>query len=645
MSVSPPRHLLSTMRAVLVLMLSAALLIGGTQLAFAETTAATATAGAAAAEVTTSQSAEASSASCPAPDEETPAPVYEATRLGGAMLSADQLRTAVLVISVGKGLGIKPRGIQVALAAALQESSMLPWMVKNDYVGLFQQLYDPSTGQYGAYDRLDPVGASRMFYEELVALVPKYETDTRKDWQIAEAVQQTREGRLFDTRRATAVALMKKYQAGTKAYEFEPVPEPACTEPADPTSTGPSGISDTFDPGMIISDDVFYNSGAMTVDEVRDFIATKGADCTGDWCLKNISLHTQDQPPDQYCDAYAGSDADDAASVIAKVSVACHINPQVMLVTLQKESGLLDRSQVSEQTYSAAFGWHCPDSGPGGSANCDPAYAGFFKQAYGMAKQWSRYVVDPGKYRYQAGQTQMVLWNVAPSGCGGTAVAIKNKATASLYNYTPYQPNAAALAAYPGTGDACSAYGNRNFFFLFGQYFGTTGGVAVDVKGVDVTIPYSPAVPGALVGAVVKAPNTAMAKGIAAGLAALGTPYVWGGGTAGGPADEGCARGGGASNSCAGLVGFDCSGLTGYVLTSAGFSLGDNSGAQRSGGTSVAWSDGRPGDIVGWNGHVAIFLGAINGIEYVLEAPDVGRTVSIRAVYGSHDSELHRYWS
>ena len=55
-------------------------------------------------------------------------------------------------------------------------------------------------------------------------------------------------------------------------------------------------------------------------------------------------------------------------------------------------------------------------------------------------------------------------------------MTIQNTATASLYNYTPYQPNAAALAAYPGTGDACSAYGNRNFFYLFRKYFGSTGG-------------------------------------------------------------------------------------------------------------------------------------------------------------------------
>ena len=166
----------------------------------------------------------------------------------------------------------------------------------------------------------------------------------------------------------------------------------------------------------------------------------------------------------------------DAATVIATVSTACGINPQVMLVTLQKESQLLDRTDPTETTYNAAWGWHCPDTGPGGTANCDPAYAGLFNQAYGMAKQWSRYRVDPGKYHYQAGQTVTILWNVAESRLRGSTSHHREPGHRALYNYTPYQPNAASLAAYPGTGDACSTYGNRNFFYLFVKNFGPTGG-------------------------------------------------------------------------------------------------------------------------------------------------------------------------
>ena len=49
-----------------------------------------------------------------------------------------------------------------------------------------------------------------------------------------------------------------------------------------------------------------------------------------------------------------------------------------------------------------------------------------------------------------------------------------NQATANVYYYTPYQPNSTALAAGYGTGDSCSAYGNRNFYNYFTDWFGST---------------------------------------------------------------------------------------------------------------------------------------------------------------------------
>ncbi|MEP6979481.1 MAG: NlpC/P60 family protein [Nakamurella sp.] len=413
-----------------------------------------------------------------------------------------------------------------------------------------------------------------------------------------------------------------------------------------------NGGSTAFDPGFIVSDEVFYNSRAMAPEQVQAFLDAQGAACEGASCVKNLRVTTPDVPADQYCSAYTGGADELASAVLARASVACGINPQVMLVTLQKESALLTRSSVSPASYTAAWGWHCPDSGPGGAANCDPAYAGFFNQMFGMAKQWARYRVDPDKYHYRAGETTNILWNVAETGCGGTDVTIRNTATASLYNYTPYQPNAAALASYPSVGDRCSAYGNRNFFFLFQKYFGVTGGgiiATVAVNGVQVTIPDSPSVAPEVRGAVITAPNESVARGLAVGFASVGLPYVWGGGTNGGQADQGCSRGGTAKNSCGGTVGFDCSGLTAYVLTTAGFAVGTNSGSQRAGGLSVPWSAGQPGDLIGYSGHVAVYLGKINGVDYLLEAPDVNKFVQIRAVYGrssgsSADGMLHRYW-
>ena len=47
---------------------------------------------------------------------------------------------------------------------------------------------------------------------------------------------------------------------------------------------------------------------------------------------------------------------------------------------------------------------------------------------------------------------------------------------------------------------------------------------------------------------------------------------------------------------------------------------------------------------------MAIYLGVINGVEYLLEAPSVGDFVHIRPVYFTNggspaDSVLHRYWT
>jgi peptidoglycan hydrolase-like protein with peptidoglycan-binding domain len=51
---------------------------------------------------------------------------------------------------------------------------------------------------------------------------------------------------------------------------------------------------------------------------------------------------------------------------------------------------------------------------------------------------------------------------------------MSNQATHSLYLYTPYTPNAAALNAGYGIGNSCSAYGNRNFFQYYTDWFGST---------------------------------------------------------------------------------------------------------------------------------------------------------------------------
>lgn len=222
-----------------------------------------------------------------------------------------------------------------------------------------------------------------------------------------------------------------------------------------------------FDPGDIISDEVFFDSGAMSASEVQSFLNSKVTTCkSGYTCLKDYRQDTPSKSADAYCGAYQGKANESAATIITKVSRACGISPEVILVTLQKEQGLVTHVWPSDWRFDKAMGFGCPDT-----AACDPTYGGFFYQIYYGARQFQRYAQAPTRYNYQVGRTNNILFHPSAS-CGSKAVYISNQATAGLYNYTPYQPNAAALANLYGTGDSCSSYGNRNFWRYFWEWFG-----------------------------------------------------------------------------------------------------------------------------------------------------------------------------
>jgi hypothetical protein len=228
-----------------------------------------------------------------------------------------------------------------------------------------------------------------------------------------------------------------------------------------------------FDPGMIISDGVFYDAGTMSAAQVQQFLDSKGASCSpsaGNTCLKSFRQATTTRGADARCTGtYAGAANETAAQIIAKVAAACGINPQVLLVTLQKEQGLVTATAGrSEAVYRKAMGYGCPDT-----AACDSQYYGFFNQVYSAAKQFKNYQANPTRYGHRAGMVNQVRFH-PNAACGSSAVHIRNQATAGLYNYTPYQPNAAALGAGYGTGDSCSSYGNRNFWNYFTDWFGST---------------------------------------------------------------------------------------------------------------------------------------------------------------------------
>jgi uncharacterized protein with LGFP repeats len=140
------------------------------------------------------------------------------------------------------------------------------------------------------------------------------------------------------------------------------------------------------------------------------------------------------------------------------------------------------------------MGYGCPDT-----AACDSTYNGLFNQLYMAARQFQRYRAGvAGSYR--AGRTYAISYypmvanaygdNTGNQRCGTQTVTIANAATAGLYNYTPYVPDAAALKAGYGTGDSCSSYGNRNFWAYMTDWFGGPTAIsdeydALRTSGVD----------------------------------------------------------------------------------------------------------------------------------------------------------------
>lgn len=208
-----------------------------------------------------------------------------------------------------------------------------------------------------------------------------------------------------------------------------------------------------FSAGRIVDDAVFTNTGTMSITDIQLFLNSKVPNCQpGFTCLKNYVENGKS-----------------SAQIIWEQSNYYGINPQVILVTLQKENGLITDTYPYDWQYRTAMGFACPDGG-----SCDPAYYGFTNQVGQGARHFKNYFDNNPNWfiPYTPGQST-IKWH-PNGGCGTSSVYIENKATAALYSYTPYRPNQAALNNLYGLGDGCSSYGNRNFWRDFTDWFGST---------------------------------------------------------------------------------------------------------------------------------------------------------------------------
>jgi LysM repeat protein len=225
-----------------------------------------------------------------------------------------------------------------------------------------------------------------------------------------------------------------------------------------------------FDPGNLITDAEFFTSGTMTVDQIQAFLNEKVPSCRAEYvCMKDFVETTFSRDATVLCKAYQGAANETAAQILFKVSNACGVSVEALLVLIQKEQSLVTHTWPSKVRFDKATGYACPDTAP-----CDERFFGFYNQVYNAARQFKRYANPPGTSRfftwYPIGQVSQVRLH-PNAACGSVPVHMKNQATAGLYYYTPYTPNSPAMVNITSTGDACSAYGNRNFWRIYNFWF------------------------------------------------------------------------------------------------------------------------------------------------------------------------------
>jgi hypothetical protein len=174
-----------------------------------------------------------------------------------------------------------------------------------------------------------------------------------------------------------------------------------------------------------------------------------------------------------------------AAELIWDAAKQSNINPQVLLVTLNKEQGLItSKTDINDPTLQKALdhalGFACPDSG-----GCGNLFPGFYYQLFGNLDSSSNRYLGAAKslsksFTASGGRGPSINGSVSHVGdtitldntLGGydgltpqQAVTLLNNATAALYRYTPHVFN-----------------GNYNFWKFFTAWFKYANGTLLKLS-------------------------------------------------------------------------------------------------------------------------------------------------------------------
>jgi hypothetical protein len=251
-------------------------------------------------------------------------------------------------------------------------------------------------------------------------------------------------------------------------------------------------IHPNFNPNILISDTVFSDTQTFGgSDGIQKFLESKGSVLANTNPLFLIKLNEPNDPNLKQVlgdPGYNTGHLRTAAELIWDSGQASGLNPQVILVTLNKEQGLITgtfNEYTLQKALNRAMGFDCPDN-----TGCGNLFPGFYYQLFGN--------IDTAGNRYLGAAKSLMKSFNAPNGRGPAIngrpaqvgetitiyntlggftgvlqkqlVTLINKATAALYRYTPHAFN-----------------GNYNFWRFFTSWFRYTNGTLVRVSGEDST--------------------------------------------------------------------------------------------------------------------------------------------------------------
>jgi len=226
----------------------------------------------------------------------------------------------------------------------------------------------------------------------------------------------------------------------------------------------------------IIDDNVFIRSSTMTQTQIQAFLVSKHSYLAGYKETRSNKIGTPER---------LQAKGKSASYIIKWVATEYGINPQVILITLQKEQSLVTNTGKNQYGLDWAMGYGVPDSG-----GRDYNKRGFSRQV-----DWGVWQL---KYNYLGANntpaekfTKATCANVSPY-CKGRTITIDgvrtylgNGSTASLYRYTPH------------------FHGNQNFDYFYSLWFHPYGYSFVSAKR-----PPSWMNPGQIVSTEIKIKNT-----------------------------------------------------------------------------------------------------------------------------------------